>query len=302
MGFFGFLKKPKQGQDTASTPGPSVDEPPVPTPPHVPEPPVPKDKVSLDKLDKLDAPELPFQQPQQFQSGTGQDDTDWSAAAPEPAPEPTLPDAPLEPRLDIDDLHKSLDSPQDTQDFFSAQPAVSEPQFSPIPEQDDSDEQQMPISPEAPVQQQAPVADTNPTPTSQSGQGDELPEFEPQEIKPQETAQEDVRPQMFSEATPRQEEHLPSYTFENMPKADDFVRRRQKQPLEIFVSANDYARMFYEIKDIDNLAKHSFKTVMKIKDISGNQNNLLTRYHANLDFINERLAYIDGVLFENDET
>lgn len=254
--------------------------------------------MPLGAPEPLQSPDMTTQGEDDFSVSPQDDqDTDWAAEQPEQG---ALEFSPL-PKVDVDDLQKGVDD----QDGAGGDNASSFSEIEQIPEE----VLKAPV--ESPSEQPPPEPTPAETPFSEepARKGtEELPDFEIAQEQPS----SDEHPLMFSEPAAGQpasekpaqetEKRLPSYTYETMPKVDDFVARRKGRPLEIFVSAADYAKMFYEIRNIDNLAKHSFKTVMKIKDISGNQNNLLSKYHADLDFINERLAYIDGVLFESDET
>jgi hypothetical protein len=77
-----------------------------------------------------------------------------------------------------------------------------------------------------------------------------------------------------------------------------FEVRETKSKEQLYIDARDYEKLLREINSIDIVAKRTSKELMKLKDVSGNENKLLEKYHADLTYINEKLAYIDTVLFE----
>ncbi|MEM4259950.1 MAG: hypothetical protein QXG00_01830 [Candidatus Woesearchaeota archaeon] len=94
---------------------------------------------------------------------------------------------------------------------------------------------------------------------------------------------------------------LPSFDKIKQVKQDTFLPafeiRETKSNEQLFIDARDYEKLLKEINAIDILARRTVKELMKIKDVSGNETKLFTKYHAELVYINDKLAYIDSVLF-----
>jgi len=66
----------------------------------------------------------------------------------------------------------------------------------------------------------------------------------------------------------------------------------------IYIDIRDYEKIFKEIRYIDSFSKRCFKAVLNLRDISGNQNKLIERFQNDLNYINERLTFMDQAFFE----
>ncbi len=86
------------------------------------------------------------------------------------------------------------------------------------------------------------------------------------------------------------------YTLETLP--EDASIKTRPGDFGIFVDISDYEKIFKEIRYIDSFSKRCFRTVLKLKDISGNQNKLIDKFQADLSYINERLSFMDATFFE----
>lgn len=140
----------------------------------------------------------------------------------------------------------------------------------------------------------------------QEEQSSKPPEPQP----PQFTPSSSLKKQAPSEAEPQEPEELPHfderptlkpspgkpYTLHSLPDVEDIP------PLPsgtgIYVDLRDYEAIFKEIKYVNEFSHRCFRTVLKLTDLSGNQNNLLEKFHDDLAYVNERLTYMDMTFFE----
>lgn len=100
----------------------------------------------------------------------------------------------------------------------------------------------------------------------------------------------------FPEKNIRAEQYKP-YTLKSIPNPDELPRKPAKS-FGIYVDLNDYEKIFKEIRYIDSFSKRCFRTVLKLRDISGNQNKLIDKFQSDLSYINERLSFMDTTFFE----
>ena len=114
----------------------------------------------------------------------------------------------------------------------------------------------------------------NPSFEEESSEEDDLPSFEEEPAGPQQ-----------------------GYDLQSLPDTEN-VSTKPTAPFGIYVDLRDYEKIFKEIRFIDSFSKKCFRTVLKLRDISGNQNKLIDKFHADLAYINERLTFMDSTFFE----
>jgi hypothetical protein len=122
-------------------------------------------------------------------------------------------------------------------------------------------------------------------------------QFKPVEQEEPEEKEEMELPSFDEDLPAEQQKALPkSYNLTNMPDPENVSVK--KQAFSIYINVKDYGRIFKEIKYIDTFSKRCYRTVLRLKDLSGNQTKLYQRFHADLTYINERLTLMDTIFFE----
>lgn len=143
--------------------------------------------------------------------------------------------------------------------------------------------------------------------TEETEEADEQDSSLPEKAQAQEEGEEYEIPDFFGPETSKNEKpktttELPSFEKIQPVKQDNFLPsfgiRETKSNEQLFIDARDYEKLLREINSVDLVAKRTVKELMKIKDVSGNEAKLFAKYHADLEYINSKLAYIDSVLFE----